>query len=141
MPPETRLHITDASAEPSQNSPSPQGHTAAPCMVGPSPALPAAVLAWLLQALDLVGGSELYPEGSQEKGHSNCQVRPRKPRASTLKAGSVLMLLVIVLLFPARLPCAGISFSRGGIKWSQPRGIDPYHLTLCFMLLSQLGTC
>lgn len=124
--PESRLHITDASAEPSWNSASPQRSHSCPLHGGPKPSL-ASCCPGLASSLapDLVGGSgELYPEVSQERGHSDSlRSDPGSHVPPTLNASSVLMLLVIVLLFPARLPCAGGFIITGDSVVTAPVGL------------------
>lgn len=133
--PETRLRITDLrllrarpAVKVTQLPPDPRA-------VDPSLALPAAPLAppgpgpgWWIRIVPrgITGeGSQRLPGQTQE---ATCLHFEREFRVDVTGNCS---------LIPSKAsPCWGFIIT-GGIKWSQPRGIDPYHLTLCFMLLSQ----
>lgn len=80
----------------------------------PNPALPAAVL--VPPGLVYLGADQDCTRRDYRSGiTATARADPGKPRPSTVNVSSVLMLPVIVLFFPARLPRLGFHY-LGAIK-------------------------
>lgn len=115
MPPETSLQISREHRGFSELSQLSRSHSC-PWMVGgvPNPALPAAVL--VPPGLVYLGADQDCTRRDYRGGiTATAGADPRRPRPSTVNMSSVLMLPVIVLFFPARLPRLGFHY-LGGIK-------------------------
>lgn len=143
-PPENRLQHADAKTEASRSSPgSPRSH-GCPWTAGPNPAgcVPAPRSTQLLRLRSWWQGRAHHTRRDHSVVRSAGPQTPEQARP--LPRGSKLYVWtspMIMLRTPSGVPPCGRGIITGGLNCRRPCVTDSCHLSFCFVLLSQSGSC